>query len=141
MVRPRAGWFVVLFAATIIVSGWLPWRTTGSGYVSAIGGTAGSGVSPPSRFDAGQLIVLLASALIVTGAMTAQGLSARLSALAALVLSLAVGALTLLYYHQKVYPGVAASYGLYIGAVAAGAATVCSMWALIVALGAPRRPR
>lgn len=139
MVRPRAGWFVVLFAVTILVSGWLPWRTNGSGWSSAIGGAAGSGV-PPSRFDAGQLIVLLASALIVTGAMTARGLSARVSALAALVLSLSVGALTMLYYHQKVYPGMAASYGLYIGAAAAGAATICAIWALIAALTAPSGP-
>ena len=61
---------------------WLPWLTTraaGGGRASAIGGTVGSLVLPP-RFGAGQLIVLLASALIVTGAMAARNLSPRLAA-------------------------------------------------------------
>ena len=108
MIRLRPGWLVVLFAAVIAVSGWLPWRTTtanGGGHSSAIGGWVGY-FGPPSKFDAGQLIVLLASGLIVAGAMTARGLSARMSAVAALVLSLSIGGLTVVYYQQKIHPPV-----------------------------------
>src|ERR1700739_2106442 len=93
MIRLQPGWLVVLFAAVIAISGWLPWRTTsidGGGHSNAIGGTVGNLV-PLSKFDAGQLIVLLASALIVAGAMTARGLSMRTSAVAALVLSAWIG--------------------------------------------------
>lgn len=131
----RPGWLVVLFAVVIAISGWLPWRTLtvgGPGHASAIGGTFGN-IAPPARFDAGQLIVLLASTLVVAGAMAARGLSARLSAVATLVISLCIGALTIVYYHQKIHPGVAASYGLYLGAVATGAAALCSVWALVEA--------
>jgi hypothetical protein len=73
--------------------------------------------------------------------MTARGLSARISAVAALVLSLSIGGLTLVYYHQKVHPPVDASYGLYISAVATAAAAVCSLWALFSALASARAPR
>ncbi|MBV9515006.1 MAG: hypothetical protein JO280_13350 [Mycobacteriaceae bacterium] len=140
MVRLQPGWLVVLFAAVIAVSGWLPWRTTtahGGGHSNAIGGTVGN-LLPLSRFDAGQLIVLLASILVVAGAMTARGLSARTSAAAALVLSVWIGALTVLYYHQRVHPPVDAAYGLYIGAVATVAAAICSIWALFSALVSAR---
>lgn len=135
MTRLRPGWLVVLFAAMIAISGWLPWRSltrNGPGHASAIGGAVGN-ISPPTKFDAGQLIVLLASTLIVAGAMAASGLSVRLSAVAALVISLCIGGLTIVYYHQKIHPGVAASYGLYIGAVATAAAALCSGWALVAA--------
>src|SRR5690242_496816 len=104
MVRLRPGWLVVLSAAVLAVSGWLPWLTTtaeGGGHASAIGGTAGSLVLPP-RFGVGQLIVLLASALIVAGAMTARGLSARMSALAAVLISLLILGLTVWYHHVNV---------------------------------------
>ena len=143
MVRLRPGWLVVLFAAVIAVSGWLPWRTTtanGGGHSSAIGGTFGSYFSPPPKFDAGQLIVLLASGLIVAGAMTARGRSARMSAVAALVLSLSIGGLTVVYYQQKIHPTVDVGYGLYIGAVATVVAAVCSVWALVSALSSARAP-
>src|SRR5215472_719247 len=96
MIRLRPGWLVVLFAAVIAISGWLPWRTTtahGGGHSNAIGGTVGN-LLPLSKFDAGQLIVLLASTLIVAGAMTARGLSARTSATVALMLSVWIGLLT-----------------------------------------------
>lgn len=142
MTRVQPGWLVVLFAALTAVSGWLPWRTKtdGSGHSNAIGGIVGS-LPPLPKFDAGQLIVLLASTLIVAGAMTARGLSARVSAVAALVLSLSIAALTVVYYWQKIHPGVDASYGLYIGAVATAAAAACSVWALFSALSVARPPQ
>ena len=142
MARLRPGWFVVLFAALLAGSAWLPWLTTsaqGGGRASAIGGTIGSLVLPP-RFGAGQLIVLLASALIVTGAMAARNLSPRLAATAALVISALIGLLTWWYYHLNVSPPVSAGYGFYVGAACALAAVVCSVWALVVALlGRPSR--
>ena len=142
MARLRPGWFVVLFAALLAGSAWLPWLTTsaqGGGRASAIGGTIGSLVLPP-RFGAGQLIVLLSSALIVTGAMAARNLSPRLAATAALVISALVGVLTWWYYHLNVSPPVSAGYGIYVGAACAVAAVICSVWALVVALlGAPTR--
>ena len=69
MTRLRPGWFVALCAALLGGSAWLPWLTTsahGGGRASAIGGTVGS-IVLPSRFGAGQLIVLLSAVLIVTG--------------------------------------------------------------------------
>ena len=142
MARLRPGWFVVVFAALLAGSAWLPWLTTsaqGGGRASAIGGTIGSLVLPP-RFGAGQLIVLLASALIVTGAMAARNLSPRLAATAALVISALIGVLTWWYYHLNVSPPVSAGYGIYVGAACALAAVICSVWALVVALlGAPTR--
>jgi hypothetical protein len=142
MARMRPGWFVVVFAALLAGSAWLPWLTTsaqGGGRASAIGGTIGSLVLPP-RFGAGQLIVLLASALIVTGSMAARNLSPRLAATAALVISALIGLLTWWYYHLNVSPPVSAGYGFYVGAAGALAAVICSVWALVVALlGAPTR--
>ncbi len=142
MARLRPGWFVVLFAALLAGSAWLPWLTTsaqGGGRASAIGGTIGSLVLPP-RFGAGQLIVLLSSALIVTGAMAARNLSPRLAATAALVISALIGLLTWWYYHLNVSPPVSAGYGFYVGAACALLAVVCSVWALVAALlGGPAR--
>ncbi len=132
----RPGWLVVLCGATLAVSAWLPWLTTsaaGGGRASAIGGTVGS-ISLPPRFGSGQLIVLLSSALIVTGAMAARNLSPRLAATAALVIAALIGVLTWSYYHLNVSPPVAAGYGFYIGAAAAVGALVCSVWALVAAL-------
>ena len=140
MVPPRPGWLVVLFATVISVSGWLPWLTTtaeGGGRASAIGGTRGSLVLPP-HFGEGQLVVLLASALIVAGAMTARGLSARISAVAALAISLLIGVLTASYYHVNVHPPLAVGYGFFIGAAACGGAVICSLWAVATALSAAR---
>jgi hypothetical protein len=136
MARLRPGWFIVLFAALLAGSAWLPWLTTsaeGGGRASAIGGTIGSLVLPP-RFGAGQLIVLLSSALIVTGAMAARNLSPRLAATAALVISALTGLLTWWYYHLNVSPPVSAGYGFFIGAACALAAAACSAWALAAAL-------
>jgi hypothetical protein len=136
MVHLRVGWVVVLCAVVLAVSAWLPWLTTpvlGGGRASAIGGTVGSIVMPP-RFGAGQLIVLLASVLIVTGAMVARNLSPRLAAAAALVISVLLGVLTYWYYHLNVSPPVSAGYGFYIGAGAAASALLSSMWALVSAL-------
>ena|ERR1700736_4902730 len=138
MLRP--GWLVVLFAAVVAMSAWLPWRTTVGGQISAIGWPWPQG-SAPSKFDAGQLILLLASTLMVAGAMTARGLSSRLSAVAALVLSLSIGGLTMVYYSQKVHPPFDAAYGLYIGAAGAVAAGICSLWALLAALTSRQRAR
>jgi uncharacterized membrane protein YphA (DoxX/SURF4 family) len=133
--RWRPGWLVAFCGALVAVSGWLPWLTTraaGGGHASAIGGTVGSLVLPP-RFGAGQLIVLLASTLIVAGAMTARGFSTRLSAVAALLISLLLGALTVWYYELNVAPPVAVGYGFYIGAVGVIEAVMFSVWAVISA--------
>jgi hypothetical protein len=135
MLRARAGWLIALGAAILAVSGWLPWLTTsvgGGGHASAIGGTVGNLVLP-ARFGAGQLIVLLASTLVVAGAMAARGLSARWASVAALINSLLLVALMVWYYRLNVHPPVSAGYGLYIGAGAAVAALVFSVWALFTA--------
>jgi hypothetical protein len=137
--RWRPGWLVVMCGAAVAVSGWLPWLTThahGGGHASAIGGTFGSLELPP-RFGTGQLIVLLASALMVAGAMTARGLAARLSALAALLVSALLALLTVWYYHLNVKPPVAAGYGLYIGAAGVVGALVFSIWTVVASLAAP----
>ena len=50
MLRVRPGWLVALFAATLAVSAWLPWLTTGAdggGRANAIGGTVGNLALPP----------------------------------------------------------------------------------------------
>lgn len=136
MASLRPGWLVVLCGATLAVSAWLPWLTTsaaGGGRASAIGGTVGSIALPP-RFGSGQLIVLLSSALIVTGAMVARNLSPRLAATVALVIAVLIGVLTWYYHHLNVSPPVAAGYGFYIGAAAAAGAVACSVWALVAAL-------
>ena len=135
MLRARAGWLIAVGAAILAVSGWLPWLTTsvgGGGHASAIGGTVGNLVLP-ARFGAGQLIVLLASTLVVAGAMAARGLSARRASVAALINSLLLVALMVWYYRLNVHPPVSAGYGLYIGAGAAVAALVFSVWALFTA--------
>lgn len=139
--RWRPGWLVVACGVIVAVSCWLPWLTTraaGGGRASAIGGTVGSLMLPP-RFGPGQLIVLLASTLIVAGAMTARGLATRLSAVGALLISALLIVLTAWYYHLNVKPPVAAGYGLYIGAAAVGAAFLFSIWAVIAALTSAAR--
>lgn len=141
MLRPRPGWLVTLCAVILTVSAWLPWLTTaadGGGRANAIGGTVGSLVLPP-RFGAGQLIVLLAAMLIVAGAMSARGLSARLASAAALVLSLLIVAMTAWYYTINVEPPVSAGYGLYVGGGLAVAAVLFSVWSLIASISSPRR--
>ena len=136
MARLRPGWLVALWSAALGVSAWLPWLTTstgGGGRASAIGGARGS-IVLPARFGPGQLIVLLSSVLVVLGAMTARGLSPRLSAVAALLLSVLVVMLTWWYYHANVRPPVSAGYGLYLGALFAVAALICSVWAVLAAV-------
>ncbi|WP_204079898.1 hypothetical protein [Mycobacterium riyadhense] len=133
--RLRPGWLVALFAVVVSVSTWLPWLTTqvnGGGWANAIGGTHGS-LELPRGFGAGQLIVLLSSALLVAGAMVGRGLSVRVASVAALLISLLIVALTLWYYKLNVNPPVAAEYGLYIGAASALCAAVCALWAVAAA--------
>lgn len=135
MARLSPGWLVALCSAALGVSAWLPWLTTsigGGGRASAIGGSLGS-IVLPARFGPGQLIVLLSSVLIVLGAMAARGLSPRLSAVCALLVSVLVVILTWWYYRANVHPPVAAGYGLYLGALFAVAALVSSVWAVIFA--------
>lgn len=132
----RSGWLVALCAAVLSVSTWLPWLTTtadGGGRASAIGGSIGGLVLPP-RFGVGQLIVLLASVLLVAGAMIGRGLSLRSASLAAVTISLLVAALTVWYYRLNVASPVSAGYGLYTGIAATAGATGCSVWALASAL-------
>lgn len=133
MARLRPGWLLVLFAAGLSVSSWLPWLTTsalGGGRASAIGGTVGSITLAP-RFGAGQLIVLLSSVLVVLGAMVARDLAAPLSAGAAVVISILIAVLTWWYYHANVRPPVGAGYGLYLGVMFVLGVLACSVWALL----------
>jgi hypothetical protein len=136
MTRSRPGWLVALFAVTVSASAWLPWLTTrhnGGGWVNAVGGSIGNMHLPP-HFGPGQLIILLASALLVAGAMVGRGLSTKPASVAGLVISLLVVALTAWYYKVNVKPPVSAAYGLYVGGGAAAAAVVCSVWAVVSAL-------
>lgn len=136
MARLQPGWLVALFAAGLMVSSWLPWLTTsadGGGRASAIGGTLGS-ITLPARFGAGQLIVLLSSVLIVLGAMVARGLTQRPAAVAALVVSVLVGALAWWYLRTGVAGPVGIGYGFYIGAVCIAGVVGCSAWAVVSTL-------
>ncbi|BBZ12287.1 hypothetical protein [Mycobacterium branderi] len=136
MTRLHPGWLVALFAAILSVSAWLPWLTTtvnGGGWANAVGGSMGS-LHLPRGFGMGQLIVLLSSTLLVAGATVGRGLSARLASVAALALSLLIAGLTWWYYRVNVNPPVAAGYGLYVGAVGAAGAVICSGWALASSL-------
>ena len=97
MLRP--GWLVALCAAVLAVSAWLPWLTSradGGGHANAIGGIVGNMPAPPPGFGVGQLITLLASTLIVAGAMAARGLSGRLASSTALAISVLLVVLTIL---------------------------------------------
>lgn len=141
--RLRPGWLVAFFAVVVSASAWLPWLRTavnGGGWANAIGGAHGNLELPPG-FGAGQLIVLLASTLLVAGAMMGRGLSMKLASVAALLISLLIVALTVWYYKLNVNPPVSAEYGLYVGAGGAVCAAACSVVAVISALasGRPRR--
>jgi hypothetical protein len=141
MSRLRPGWLVALCAALLAVSAWLPWLTTtadGGGRANAIGGIVGNMPVPLPGFGVGQLIVVLASTLIVAGAMAARGLSARLSSSTALAISVLLLVLTVWYYRLYVYPPVSAGYGLYLGAAVAIAAVLLSVWAMVAAWATPR---
>jgi hypothetical protein len=142
MARLRPGWLVALCAMVLAVSAWLPWLTSradGGGRANAIGGVVGKLQAPPQGFGVGQLIVLLAATLIVAGAMAARGLSARMASSAALAISVLLVVLTMWYYRLYVYAPVSAGYGLYLGAVAAIAAVLLSVWAMVVAWAAATR--
>ncbi|OBF27768.1 hypothetical protein A5724_29625 [Mycobacterium sp. ACS1612] len=139
MARLRPGWLVVLCAAVLAVSVWLPWLTSradGGGRATAIGGIVGSMPVPPPGFGVGQLIVLLASTLIVAGAMAARGLFGRLASSAALTISVLLVVLTAWYYRLYVYAPVSAGYGLYLGGAAAVCAMVLSVWAMLASWSA-----
>ena len=104
MLRRSPGWLVALCAAILSIAVWLPWLTTraaGGGRANALGGVVGNLTLPP-HFGAGQLIALLASTLIVVGAMAARGLSARLASSAALAISVLIAVLTVWYYRLYV---------------------------------------
>jgi hypothetical protein len=136
MARLRPGWLVALCAVVLAVSAWLPWLTSradGGGRANAIGGVVGRVQAPPPGFGVGQLIVLLAATLIVAGAMAARGLSARVASSAALAISVLLLVLTVWYYRLYVYDPMSAGYGLYLGAVAAIAAVLLSVWAMVAA--------
>ncbi len=142
MARLRPGWLVVLCAAILAVSVWLPWLTSradGGGRANAIGGIVGTMPAPPPGFGVGQLIVLLASMLIVAGAMAARDLSARLASTTAFAISVLLVVLTLWYYRLYVYPPVSAGYGLYLGVVTAVVAVVLSVWTMVTAWAAVAR--
>jgi hypothetical protein len=141
--RLRPGWLVAFFALVISASAWLPWLTTavnGGGWANAIGGAHGS-LELPRGFGAGQLIVLLASMLLVAGAMVGRTLSVNLASIAALLISLLIVALMVWYYKLNVKPPVSAEYGFYVGAVASVCAVACSAIAMVAALAAGRSNR
>jgi hypothetical protein len=142
MARLRPGWLVVLCAAVLAISVWLPWLTSradGGGRANAIGGVVGAMPVPPPGFGVGQLIVLLASTLIVAGAMAARGLFGRLASSAALAISVLLLVLTVWYYRLYVYAPVSAGYGLYLGGAAAAFAVLLSVWAMAAAWSAAGR--
>jgi hypothetical protein len=142
MARLRPGWLVVLCAAVLAVSVWLPWLTSradGGGRANAVGGIVGNMPVPPPGFGVGQLIVLLASTLIVAGAMAARGLFGRLASSSALAISVLLVVLTMWYYRLYVYTPVSAGYGLYLGAAAALLAVLLSVLAMVAAWSATGR--
>lgn len=123
---------VALAAVAVGVSAWLPWLSTGADggrWAAAIGGQ-----HVQHRFGTAQLVVVLSSALLVTGAVVGRGLSTRAASIAALIISAVVLALMVRYYSVNVKAPVSAAYGLYVAAAAAVAALVCSLWALAAAL-------
>jgi hypothetical protein len=126
----------VLCAVVVLVSAFLPWLVTaadGGGKAYAIGGKHGHIDFPPNGFGVGQFIVLLASTLIVAAAMSARGLSPRVTSTAALGISVLVTVLAVWYYRLYVTPPIDAGYGFYIGAVAILIAAVLSVLTMVVA--------
>nr|WP_313776983.1 hypothetical protein [Mycobacterium sp.] len=136
MARLRPGWLVALCALILAVSAWLPWLTTsadGGGRANAIGGKLGTIAVPPPGFGVGQLILLLASTLIVAAAMAARQLFARLASVAALAISVIVAALIAWYFRLYVQAPVAVGYGMYLAAVMTVLAIVGSVLTMVVA--------
>jgi hypothetical protein len=143
MLRLSPGWLVAVCAAVLAVAVWLPWLTTqaaGGGRANAVGGVQGNLTLPP-HFSAGQLIALLASTLLVAGAMAARGLSARAASSAALAISVLIAVLTMWYYRLYVHGPVSAGYGFYIGVVVTVLAIVLSVWTMVAAWSVVRRRR
>ncbi|WNG86642.1 hypothetical protein C6A87_022930 [Mycobacterium sp. ITM-2016-00317] len=139
MGRALPGWLVALCAALVAVSAWLPWLRSaeGGGRANAIGGVAGAMPVPPPGFGVGQLVVLLASTLVVAGAMAARGISARMASTAALAISVVLVVLTAWFYRLYVYPPVSAGYGLYVAGGLALASVLLSVWAMLSAWKSP----
>ncbi len=140
MSRAYPGWLVALCALIVAVSAWLPWLRSsadGGGRANGIGGVAGVMPVPPPGFGVGQFIVLLASTLVVAGAMAARGISARMASSVALAISVVIVALALWYYRLYVYPPVSAGYGLYIAGAVAVVAALLSVWAMLSAWRSP----
>lgn len=136
MSRVRPGWLVALCAVAVAVSAWFPWLTStagGGGRANAIGGVAGAMTVPPPGFGVGQFVVLLASLLVVAGAMSARSISARLASTVALSISVTLVVLAVWYYRLYVYPPVAAGYGLYLGGAVALLAVLLSVWTMFAA--------
>jgi hypothetical protein len=136
MFRVRPGWLVALCALAVAVSGWLPWLTSsvnGGGRANAIGGIGGTMPVPPPGFGVGQFVVLLASSLVVAGAMSARDISARMASTAALAISVILVVLAVWFYRLYVYPPVSAGYGLYTGGAVALVAVLLSVWTMLAA--------
>jgi len=132
MARLRPGWFVVLCAAVLLVSAWLPWLTSGGGRANAIGGKVGGIGVPPPGFGVGQLIVVMSSTLIVAAAMAARGLYPRISSTAALANSVFLTVMVAWYFHLYVAAPVSAGYGLWVGGAAMVIAVVLSVMTMVV---------
>lgn len=133
MARALPGWLVALCAVLVAVSAWLPWLRSSEGRANAIGGVAGSMPVPPPGFGVGQLVVLLASTLVVAGAMAARGISGRMASTAALAISVVLVVLSVWFYRLYVYPPVSAGYGLYVAGALGLAAVLLSIWAMLSA--------
>lgn len=141
MARARPGWLVALCALVIAVSAWFPWLTSadGGGRANAIGGVAGAMPVPPPGFGVGQLVVLLASTLVVAGAMSARNISGRAASSTALAISVVLVVLAVWFYRLYVYPPVSAGYGLYVGGAVALVAVLLSVWTMLAAWAQTRR--
>lgn len=136
MARVRPGWLVALCAVIVAVSAWFPWLTStadGGGRANAIGGIAGAMPVPPPGFGVGQFVVLLASSLVVAGAMSARDISARMASSVALAISVILVVLAVWFYRLYVYPPVSAGWGLYLGGAVALAAVLLSVWTMLAA--------
>ncbi|GJF16668.1 hypothetical protein NGTWS1702_21930 [Mycolicibacterium cyprinidarum] len=88
---------------------------------------------PPPGFGVGQFVVLLASLLVVAGAMSARGISVRLASAAAMSISVVLVVLAVWFYRLYVYPPVVAGYGLYLAGAAALVAVLLSVWTMVAA--------
>lgn len=133
----RPGWLVALCGALLAVIAFLPWLTADDGRASAIGGVVGELDVVPPGFGVGQLIVLLASMLIVAGAMAARRLSPRPASTAALAIAVLLAVLTMWYYRRYVEPPVTAEYGFYLAAGVTALAVLLSAWAMVTAWADP----